>query len=145
MFQYMGTLLLFIRQQIAPPANSERIKDYFCLDTVFDLSRKVLSQTEISILDKGLRFVPASNMIHEADFRLDFNQISRKMWSKWYFRDEPSKAFSKIPTFRSKTTWKPPASNLCVELFLDKMEHVLFSFLLGNHKVKTLLRRNGKP
>ena len=109
------------------------------------MSRKVLSQTEISILDKGLRFVPAPNMIYEADFRLDFNEISRKMWSKWYFRDEPSKAFSEIPTFRLKSTWKPPASNLCVELFLDKMEHVLFSFLPGNHKVKTLLRRNGKP
>ena len=43
-------------EQIAPPANVERITGYFSSDTVFNLSNKVLSQTEISILEKGLGF-----------------------------------------------------------------------------------------
>ena len=57
----------FKTEQKPPPASSERIKGYFCLDTVFNLSKKVLSQTEISVLEKGLGFVPTPNMTKEAD------------------------------------------------------------------------------
>ena len=121
----------FKTEQKPPPASSERIKGYFCSDTVFNLSNKVLSQTEISVLEKGLGFVPTPNMINEADLRRDFNEFSRKMRCKWYFRDEPSEEFSEIPAFRPKSTWKPPAGDPCVELFLRKMEHELFSFLPG--------------
>ena len=63
--------------------------------------------------------------------RRDFNEFSRKMRCKWYFRDEPSEEFSEIPAFRPKSTWKPPAGDPCVELFLSKMKHELFSFLPG--------------
>ena len=117
----------FKTEQKPPPASSERIKGYFCSDTVFNLSNKVLSQTEISILEKGLGIIPTPNMINEADF----NKFSRKMRCKWYFRNEPSEEFSEIPTFRPKSTWKPPTGDPCVELFLSKMEHELFSFLPG--------------
>ena len=89
----------FKTEQKPPPASSERIKGYFCSDTVFNLSNKVLSQTEISVLEKGLGFVPTPNMINEADLRRDFNEFSRKMRCKWYFRDEPSEEFSEIPAF----------------------------------------------
>ena len=34
--------------------NSNRISGYFCSDTVFNLSKKVLSDMEIKILEKGL-------------------------------------------------------------------------------------------
>ena len=30
-----------------------------------------------------------------------------------------------------RSTWKPPAGDPCIELFLSKMEHELFSFLPG--------------
>ena len=80
-------------EQIAPPANSEKIKDYFCSNTVFNLINKVLSQTEINVLEKGTyTFAPMPNMINEADF----NDFSRKMRCKWYFRDETSNDFSEI-------------------------------------------------
>ena len=118
-------------EQTTPPANSERKKYYYCSDTVFNLSNKVLSQTEISVLEKGLGIVPTPNMINEEDLRRDFNEFSRKMRCKWYFRDEPSNDFSEIPAFRPKSTCKPPSGDPCVELFLSKMEHELFSFLPG--------------
>ena len=82
-------------------------------------------------MEKGLRIVPTLNMINEGDLRRDFNKFNRKMRCKWYFRDEPSNNFSEIPAFRPKSTGKPPAGDLCVELFLSKMEQELFSFLLG--------------
>ena len=86
---------------------------------------------ETSVLEKGLEFVPTPNMINEADLRRYFNDFSRKMKCKWHFRDESSEAFNEIPAFRPKSTWKSPAGDPCVELFLNKMEHELFSFLPG--------------
>ena len=94
----------FKTEQKPPPASSERIKGYFCSDTVFNLSNKVLSQTEISVLEKGLGFVPTPNMISKTDLRHNFNEFRRKMRCKWYFRDEPSEEFSEIPAFRPKST-----------------------------------------
>ena len=35
-----------------------RLSGYFCSETVFNLSRKVLTETEIKILEKGLDFAP---------------------------------------------------------------------------------------
>ena len=121
----------FKTEQKPPPTSSERIKSYFCSDTVFTLSNKVLSETETSVLEKGLGFVPTPNMINEADLRRDFNDSSRKMKCKWHFRDEPSEEFSEVPAFRPKSTWKPPAGGPCVELISNKVEHELFSFLPG--------------
>ena len=57
-------------------------------DYVFNLSKKVLSQTEINVLEKGLGFSPTSSFINEADLRNDFNEFSRKMRCKWYFRNK---------------------------------------------------------
>ena len=122
------------------PAKSGRIKGYFCSDTVFNLSNKFLNKTEIRVLEKGLGFVPTPNMINEEDLRRDFNEFSRKMRCKWYFRNEPPNEFSEIPAFRPKSNWKPPAGHPCVELFLSKMEHELFSFLPGRPQSYNLTR-----
>ena len=104
------------------------------------MSNKVLSQTEISVLEKGLGFVPTPNMTNEADLRRDFNDFRRKMRCKWYFKDELSEEFSEIPAFKPKFTWKPPASDPCVELVLSIMEHELFSFLPGKPQSHSLTK-----
>ena len=49
-----------------------RLEGYFCSDTVFNLSRKVLTDTEIRILEKGLDFVPIQNKTNEPGLRTDF-------------------------------------------------------------------------
>ena len=36
----------------------KRLKGYFCSDTVFNLSGRVLSESEIRVLEKGLDFAP---------------------------------------------------------------------------------------
>ena len=80
---------------------------------------------------KGLGFVPTPNMINEVDLRRDFNEFSRKMRCKWYFRDGSLNDFSEILAFKPNSTWKPPVGDSSVELFLRKIEHELFSFLSG--------------
>ena len=109
----------------APP------KGYFSCDNAFNLSRKVLNETETNVLEKELGFVPTPITTNKGDFRRDFGEFSRKMRSKWSSRDEPSSNFTEVPAFRPKYNWKPPPGHPCVELFLSKLESELFSYLPG--------------
>ena len=77
---------------------SDRISGYFCSDTVFNLSKKFLSDMEIKILEKGLDYAPIQNKINEPELRR----------LNWYFRNEPTPSFSERPSFTPKSSWKPP-------------------------------------
>ena len=116
---------------VQKPGKSQRLKGYFCADTVFNLSQKALTATEIKVLERGLGFVPTPNLINEADLRRDFEDFSRKMRCRWHFRNEPSDDFSNVPAFRPKSQWNPHTGHPCVELFLSRLEKELFSFLPG--------------
>ena len=69
----------------------------FCSETVFNLSRKVLTETEIKILEKGLDFASIQRKINEPELRSDFEEFCRRVRVKWHFRNEPSPDFSNIP------------------------------------------------
>ena len=71
------------------------MKGYFCSKAVFNLSRKVLMETEIRVLEKGSGFASTPTRINESDLKRDFNEFSRKVRCKWYFRNEPTENFSK--------------------------------------------------
>ena len=77
---------------------------YFCSDTVFKLNRKVLTDTEIRILEKGLDFALIQNKINEPELRSDFEEFCRRMRTKWHFKNEPTLEFSETPVFSPKST-----------------------------------------
>ena len=124
----------------------------FVSEYVFNLSKKVLSQREINVLQKGLGFSPNQSFINEADLRRDFNEFGRKMRCKWYFRSK-TQSSKEIPTFHSKYTWNsppplpPPPHPLLpkviqhtFELFLNKTEPNLLSVLPGKAEQFNLTR-----
>ena len=98
-----------------------------------------MSQTEINVLETGLGFSPTPYFINEADLRRDFNEFSRKMRCKLYFRNE-TQGSKEIPTFQSKSTWNPPKGSPALELFLNKTEQNLFSVLPGKAEQFNLAR-----
>ena len=98
-----------------------------------------MSQTEINVLEKGLGFSPTPSFINEADLQRDFNEFSREMRCKWYFRNE-TQGSGEIPTFQSKSTWNPPKGSPTLELFLNKTEQNLFSVLPGKAEQFKLTR-----
>ena len=51
---------------------------------------------------------------------------------KWYFRNELTSSFSERPSFTHKSSWKPPESNLSLELFLSQIEKELFEVCKSN-------------
>ena len=44
--------------------SDERLQGYFCSDTAFKLSNKVLSENDIKVLEKGLDFAPIQRKIN---------------------------------------------------------------------------------
>ena len=114
---------------VQKPGKSQRLKGYFCADTVFNLSRTFLRATEIKVLERGLGFVSLPNLINEADLWRDFKDFSRNMRCRWYLRNEPSADFSNVPAFRPKSHCKPHTRHPYVELCLSRLAKELFSFL----------------
>ena len=63
-----------------------RLKGYFCSKTVFKLSKKILTDTEIRrVLEKCLDFAPIQKTLNELELRKDFEEFSRRMRCKWIF------------------------------------------------------------
>lgn len=112
------------------PVTSEKLNSCFCSDTALNLSKKVLTKTEIYEFQKDLGFDHTTNLINEENLKRNFDDFSRKIRWKWQFRNELSDNLSKVPAFETKSLWKPPASHVCVKLLVSKLEKLLFSNLL---------------
>lgn len=56
-------------------------------NTVINLSVRVLSKHEISILSKGLKFVPTPTSVNRTELITDIKQWGRRMRLKEYFAD----------------------------------------------------------
>ena len=67
-------------------------------------------------------FAPIQNKINEPELRSDFEEFSRRIRTKWHFRNEPTPLFSESPAFRTRPTWKSPLSHPNVEIFLSQLE-----------------------
>ena len=81
-----------------------RLCGYFGSDTVFNLSRRILTEIEIKIVEKGLDYAPIQNKINEPELMHDFGEFCRKMRLKWHFRNKATREFSTTPAFNPKST-----------------------------------------
>ena len=103
-------------------ASEGRISGYFYSDTVFNSSHRVLTETEIKVLEKGLDYVPTQKKINDPELRKEFSELCRRMRKKWYFRNEPTPQFSEVPCFETKSSWRPLNGHPALEIFLSKVE-----------------------
>ena len=63
------------------------LKDIYASIQFSILSKKVSSETEINVLEKGLDFAPIQNKINEPELRKDFEEFFR-MKIRWHFRND---------------------------------------------------------
>ena len=75
MFLY---LIFTISHLIFTIIDEGRLKGTFCSETVFDLSHKVFTETEIKVLERGVDFAPTQKCINEPGLRKDFVEFCRK-------------------------------------------------------------------
>ena len=52
---------------------------YIYIIHIFNLSKRVLSETEIKILEKGLDYAPIQRKINEPQLKNDFEEFCRRM------------------------------------------------------------------
>ena len=111
----------------ANATEKSRLSGYFCSDTIFNLSRKILTDREIKVLEKGLDYAPLQSKINEPELRNDFEGFCRRMRLKWYFRKEPTSEFSQTPSFTPKSSWKAPKGHPSLKLLLSEIEKEIFA------------------
>ena len=99
---------------------------YFCSDTLFNLSNRVLSDNEIKVLEKGLDLAPIQRKINEPELRSDFGEFCRQMRIKLNFCNRPTLDFSEKSTFCTKSSWNPPKGDPHLDVFLSRVEEDLF-------------------
>ena len=91
-----------------------RLQGSFCSKTVFNLNQRVLSETEVQVLEKGLDFAPIQESINEPKQRKDFEDFFTRLRIRWNFRDQPSE---NLLAFRPKSKGKPPPGHPGFEPF----------------------------
>ena len=61
------------------PYKGEWLEGKFVSSNVSNLSRRNLSQAEISLLPKGLKYVPTANKIKRARLKMELEEYGRKL------------------------------------------------------------------
>ena len=67
------------------------------------LSKKVSTDIEIKVLEKGLDYAPIQDKINEPELRRDFEEFCRRVRLKWYFCNEPTPYFKETSVFAPKS------------------------------------------
>ena len=101
-----------------------RITGRFVSTNVVNLSKKELSEDDVSLLSKGLKFCPTPKEIDKAELRADLEEFKRRIRLKWHFKDNNK---TEKQLFRNRSNWQPPKNNLLLENYLSLVENEVMS------------------
>ena len=76
------------------------------------LSRN-LRRAEISLLSKGLKFVPTSDHINKAKIKMELETYGRMLRLKWHFRNDEIEFDQN--KFKPKSTFNPRNKDAAIE------------------------------
>ena len=111
---------------------NERLKGKFVSPNVVNLPRRNLTNDEISLLSKGLKFVPTPRGINKALIREELEGYGRKLRPMWHFRND-ERELSCDP-FKKKSKFDPKRKDAAIELYLSVDYKVGYSNLTKGEK-----------
>ena len=85
-----------------------------------NLSTRILSKEEISLLSKGLKFIPIATSVNKVLIKEELEYFGRQLRLLWYFRNEESINISN--PFKTKSTFNPKGKDATIELYLIRLE-----------------------
>ena len=91
------------------------------------LSNRVLTKSEIRVLDKGLNFVPTPEKLDRYQIKKVLERLGRDIKLKMYYKTEPKPAFSQKPPFKVPSNWTPPIRDAQLELYLSETVEILLN------------------
>jgi len=97
-----------------------RLRGVYVSDNILNLSKRKLNKGEISLLSKGLKFVPTPRFVDQAALKNDLEAFGRKLRLAWHFRNEESN-FEANP-FRKRSNFDPKGKDVAIEMYLSKLE-----------------------
>ena len=104
---------------------NERYKGKFVSLDVVNLSCRNLTSNEISLLSKGLKFVPTPRGIKKTLIKEELEAYVRKLILMWHFRND-EREFSYDP-FKKKSKFDPKRKDAAIELYLSRLEEEISS------------------
>ena len=113
-----------------------QLKGKFVSKNVVNLSKRNLSENEISLLSKGLNFIPACNKVDVARLKLELEQLGRMLRLKWHFRND--KRDIPINPFKTKSTFNHRNKDTAV--YLSSLEEKLLKIKVPKDKFNKLTK-----
>ena len=80
-----GQVAEVIEEEVPSNDNDGRLTGVFVSGNVVNLSRKVLSEGEVKLLSRGLKFSPTPRDIDKGQLKADLDILKRRMRLKWFF------------------------------------------------------------
>ena len=103
---------------------SNRYEGKFVSANVINLSSHHLSKDEISVLSKGIQFVPTPKHINKAKIKEEIEVFGRKLRLMWHFRND-HREFDVNP-FKKKSKFNPKG-DAAIEMYLSRLEEEILS------------------
>ena len=126
---------LNVKDNVAKMLNN-RLQGNFVSKKVVNLSRRNLTGSEMSLLSKGLNFVPTSNTKDKAKLKMELEALGRILRLKWHFRNEEN-VFD-LDQFKPKSTFNPRNKDAAIEVYMSSLEEKLMKIEIPKEKYNNL-------
>ena len=116
-----------------------------------NLSRWNLTDSEISLLSKGLNFIRISNSIDKANLKTKLESLVRIFQLKWHFRNEDNEfdleqfnPNSTFPDKKKKSTFNLRNKDAATEIYMSSLEETLMKIEIPTHECDNITRKERK-
>ena len=92
----------------------------------------------MSLLSKGLKFVPTANKIDQAKLKRELEEYGRKLRLMWHFRND-ERLFSQ-ERFKPKSTFNPRNKDAVIETYLSCLEERLLDIDIPSKRFNNLTK-----
>ena len=116
--------------------------DYKIILLVMKMSRQNLTGSEISLLSKGLNFVPTSDTIEKAKLKTELQALGRILKLKRHFRNEENEF--DLDQFKPKSTFNLRDKDAAIKVFMISLEEKLMKIEIPKTNITILLVKNDK-
>ena len=105
--------------------------------------QRQLTNSEIALLSKGLKFVPTPNKIDKAKLKQELEVFRRKLRLIWHFQND-ERIFDCNKKFRPKSRFNPKNKDVIIETYLTSLEEKLLAIDIPKHKFNNLNKEERK-
>ena len=102
-----------------------RYQGKFVSPNVVSLSSRILNKAEVSLLSKGVQFVPTPKNINLSKIKEELEIFGRKLRLEWYFRNDERDLITN--PFKKKSKFNPKNKDAAIELYLSRLEEEILA------------------